>query len=70
MGAIINGKRMAIKVIKVTGQGEASGDILEVGTDAEMAAALTEENLGDYVKYTGSDSDIYEKNRVYVIEEA
>lgn len=38
-------------------------------TDEEMAALLSEDNEGRVIKFTGVESEIYDKNEYYLIEE-
>lgn len=45
------------------------GTSTTVSTDEEMAALLSEDNEGRIVKFTGAESETYDENEYYLIDE-
>lgn len=48
----------------------ASGEAIEIATEEELDAAMVEENIGKFYKYTGESTVKYEKDAVYVVQDA
>lgn len=64
-----NNQQMPVKV-NVNIEAGASGEAIEVATEEEMDAVLVEENIGKFYKFTGESTDKYEKDIVYVVQDA
>jgi hypothetical protein len=62
-------QQMPIKV-NVNIEAGASGEAIEIATEEELDAAMVEENLGKFYKYTGETTVKYEKDAVYVVQDA
>jgi hypothetical protein len=49
---------------------EASGEAIEVSTEAEMDAVLVEENIGKFYKFTGESTDKYTQDTIYLVQDS